>query len=154
MYRIAIGADHRGYELKQALLTQSTFGKAEVSWYDVGTTSLERTDYPLYTSRVVNQVLKGTADYGILLCGSGIGASIAANRYKNIYAGLVWDETLARLAKEHDNVNVLVLPADYLSQEQASACITAWLSSEFKKGRYLERLQMLENYAQEKREES
>ncbi len=146
MYRIAIGADHRGYKLKQALLTQSTFGNTEVSWHDVGTNSLERTDYPLYTSRVVSHLLAGTADYGILLCGSGIGATIAANRYKNIYAGLVWDETLARLAKEHDNVNVLVLPADYLSQEQATACITAWLSSEFKKGRYLERLQMLEKF--------
>ncbi len=151
MYRIAIGADHRGYELKQALLA-TTFDN--VVWLDVGTNSSERTDYPIYTSRVVNHILTGTADYGILLCGSGIGESIAANRFSGIFAGIVWNEELARVAKEHDNVNVLVLPADYISQEQAEAWITAWLSSEFKKGRYLERLQMIEEFAQGKREES
>ncbi len=145
MYRIVIGADHRGYELKQELLAKTRFGNTEVAWHDVGTDSAERTDYPIYTRRVVNHVLAGNADYGIVICGSGIGASIAANRFGGIYAGLVWNEELARLAKEHDNVNVLVLPADYLNREQAEGCISVWLSSEFQKGRYLERLQMLES---------
>lgn len=144
MYRIAIGADHRGYNLKKGLLATN------ISWHDVGTDSLERTDYPLYVSRVVNEVLSGKAEYGIILCGSGIGASIAANRFSGIYAGLVWQEELARLAKEHDNVNVLVLPADFISLQEAERCIKAWLSAKFKKGRYKERLDLLEKYAQKK----
>ena len=144
MYGIAIGADHRGYELKQSLLGKTNFGDTEVSWVDVGTDSLERTDYPIYTKRVVDLVLAGAADYGVLICGSGIGVSIAANRYVGIYAGLVWHKDVARAAKEHDNVNVLVLPADYIAAEQAEECISQWLTSEFLKGRYLERLQMLE----------
>ena len=146
-YTIALGADHRGYDLKQALLSESTYGDHTIVWHDVGTDSKERTDYPLYTRRVVNLVLKGQADYGILTCGSGIGVSIAANRFQKIYAGIVWNETVARLAKEHDNVNVLILPADYIDLALAQSCITAWLSSEFKKGRYLERLSLLEAMA-------
>ena len=143
-YRIAIGADHRGYKLKQYLMSQRTFGSLAVKWTDVGTDSDERTDYPIYTKRVVSLVLKGEADYGILACGSGIGVSIAANRHKNIYAGLVWNETVARLSKEHDNVNVLVLPADYITNEEAQKCVISWLKSSFLKGRYDERLKMID----------
>ncbi len=144
MYQIVIGADHRGYALKQLLQQKTTYGTSQVTWHDVGTDSTDRTDYPLYTRRVVNRLVNGTADFGVMICGSGIGASIAANRYAHIYAGLVWNETLAKMAKEHDNVNLLVLPADYMSVEQAERCITAWLESRFLKGRYLERLQMIE----------
>ena len=143
-YTIALGADHRGFALKQQLLKIPHYGDHTITWKDVGTDSDTRTDYPLYTRRVVNLLLKGQVDYGILTCGSGIGVSIAANRYKGIYAGIVWNETLARLATEHDNVNVLILPADYISIELAKACIGTWLSAEFKKGRYLDRLNMID----------
>ena len=145
-YRIAVGADHRGFVLKQQLLTQTEFEGVSVEWHDVGTFSPERTDYPLFTHRVVKRILQQEADLGILLCGSGIGVSIAANRFKTIYAGLVWNEQVARAAKEDDNVNVLVIPADYLTSEQALACITAWLTSSFKEGRYQERLDMVDSF--------
>ncbi len=147
MYRIAIGADHRGYALKEALTTKQRYGSVDVSWEDVGTDSLERTDYPLYAYKVVQQLIAGKVDYGVLICGSGIGISIAANRFATIYAGLVWNEELATMAKEHDNVNVLVLPADYMSTEQAEKCVAAWLSASFFEGRYRQRLVMLEDYA-------
>jgi ribose 5-phosphate isomerase B len=148
MYHIAIGSDHRGYELKQQLKAITTLGTdevtCEVTWFDVGTDSPERTDYPLYTRKVVDALLNGTVDYGIMICGTGIGASIAANRVKGIYAGLVWNDTIAHLAKTDDNVNLLVFPADFIAVAQAKECIKVWLSSEFKKGRYLERLEMLD----------
>ncbi len=143
-YTLAIGADHRGFALKRDLITRSQYGQHTVSWEDVGTESDERTDYPIYTKRVVELVLAGQVDYGILTCGSGIGVSIAANRFKGIFAGLVWNEVLAQAAKEHDNVNVLILPADYMETKLAQECVIAWLSAEFRKGRYLERLRMID----------
>ncbi len=147
MIRIAIGTDHRGYKLKNKLIEKSTIGSHEINWIDVGTNSSERTDYPLYARKVV-ELLNKEADLGILLCGSGIGIAIAANRYKGIYAGLVWNETLARVAKEHDNVNVLVLPADYISDQQAIVMIDAWLSTPFKGGRYQERLEQIDEWTE------
>jgi ribose 5-phosphate isomerase B len=145
-YRVAIGADHRGYELKKFLLKKSTFGHKEVTWEDEGTHSPERTDYPIYTLKVVESVLHSKADLGIMICGSGIGVSIAANRFKGIYAGIVWNEVAARLAKEHDNVNILILPADYIDYELAESCVTAWLNSTFLEGRYKDRLTMIEEF--------
>lgn len=143
-YTIAIGADHRGFVLKQHIIGSTEYGEYIITWRDVGTDSEDRTDYPLYTHKVVELVLQGTVDYGILTCGSGIGVSIAANRFRGIYAGIVWNETIAQRAKEHDNVNILILPADYIDTQQAQDCITAWLTAEFKKGRYLERLKMID----------
>jgi len=105
---IAIGADHRGYALKSAIMRSMS----DVTWVDVGCQSKERCDYPLFAQAVAKQVQDKTVDAGILLCGSGIGMSIAANRFKNIYAALVWNVEVARLSKEHDNANVLILPAD------------------------------------------
>ena len=143
-YRIAVGADHRGFALKQQVSKRNTFADATITWQDVGTDSAERTDYPIFAHRVVNLILKGEVDYGILMCGSGIGESIASNRFSHIYAGLVWNEEVARVAKEHDNVNVLILPADYMTLDTANGCITAWLSATFKEGRYQERLDMID----------
>lgn len=144
--RLSIGCDHRGFELKQCLLKETRFGNVDVTWHDVGAYSSERTDYPLYTFPVVKEILNGTADAGILLCGSGIGVSIAANRFKGIYAGIVWNVEVARLAKEHDNVNLLILPADYIEYDLSKACITAWLQASFLQERYQKRLEMIEKF--------
>jgi len=143
-YSIAIGSDHRGYELKKTLLEQTEFQGFTISWKDVGTYSDERTDYPLYAKKVADCVARKDVDYGILLCGTGIGASIAANRYPYIYAALVWNPDIARLAKEDDNCNILVLPADWLTLEEAQACIESWLTATFKEGRYQERLKSID----------
>ena len=144
--RIAIGSDHRGFELKEYLLSNAIYGHIEVEWHDVGTYSPDRTDYPVYTHKVVEEVLQKKVDGGIMLCGSGIGVSIAANRFKGIYAGIVWNVEAARLAKEHDNVNVLILPADYIDEERAESCVTAWLTSTFFEGRYRERITMIDQF--------
>lgn len=145
-YRIAIGADHRGFELKNLLKEMANFGPHTVSWTDVGTFTAERTDYPIYTRKVVMLVKGQEVDRGIILCGSGIGASIAANRFNGIYCGLVWNEAVARSGREDDKLNVLSLPADYLTLQQVQAIVEAWLSAEFKKGRYQERLDMLDSF--------
>lgn len=143
MINIAIGADHHGFEKKKFIVNHFV-PDGSYQFIDVGTYSNERTDYPLYAKKVVDLMLSGKAHKGILLCGSGIGMSILANRHKGIYAGLVWDEVIARRAMEDDNVNVLVLPSDYISDDQAVAMIRAWLHATFAGGRYADRIAMLD----------
>lgn len=144
--RIAIGTDHRGFEIKRQLTEIAHIGTHVIEWIDVGTFSSKRTDYPEFALKVVTLLRNGEADRGILLCGSGIGMAIAANRFAGIYAGLVWNEKVARSAREDDNVNILSLPADYLTSNEVPGIIDAWLSARFKKGRYQERLEMIDAF--------
>jgi ribose 5-phosphate isomerase B len=138
--RIAIGTDHRGFQHKEFIIKNMS----EVTWFDQGCFSTQRCDYPPFAKAVVQLVLQEKVEYGVLLCGSGIGMSIAANRFKGIYAGLVWNPEVARMAREDDNVNILVLPADFISYQQAVICIRSWLDASFKGERYQERLAMLD----------
>lgn len=137
--KIAIGTDHRGVALKNYLMSAIT----DVDWLDQGAFSQERTDYPIYARLVVSALLTKQADAGVLLCGSGVGMSIAANRFDGIYAALVWNEDVARSSKEHDNANIIVLPADFIQAEDAVAMIRAWKKSCFLGGRYQERVDMI-----------
>ncbi|MBX9830827.1 ribose 5-phosphate isomerase B [Candidatus Babeliales bacterium] len=142
MIKISIGADHRGFALKKHLINHFQ----EYAWSDQGTHTDERTDYPLYAKRVCQEILSGQADVGIVLCGSGVGMAIAANRFKGIYAALCWNEEVARMARSDDGANVLVLAADFTTPEQAVALVKAWLSAEFKGEQYQKRLEMLDNF--------
>jgi len=137
--RIAIGADHRGYELKESLKHLEQY-----AWFDVGTTSNQRTDYPLFAAVVVGMVLKGDVDCGVLICGSGSGMAIAANRHPGIYAAVAWNSDVARAIKADDNCNVLVLPSDFIDQTVATQLIDVWQKTAFKSGRYQERLFMID----------
>lgn len=145
-YHIAIGADHRGFEIKAQLLQNTELAGHTVQWHDVGTFTADRTDYPIYAKKVADLILNNTAKRGILLCGSGIGMVIAANRFKGIYAGIAWNQAVARSAAQDDNVNVLALPVDFIQSDEVPAIIKAWLSATFKEGRYQERLDMLDNF--------
>ena len=133
--RIAIGSDHRGFDVKKKLIDH-LFNDVDIEWQDIGTFTDERTDYPPFAQEVARLVAEGAADLGILSCGSGIGIAVAANRYKKIYAGVVWNTQVAQMAKEDDNINILVIPADFVTFEEAIEITQAWLSSTFKKGRY------------------
>lgn len=144
MKKIVIGADHRGFALKNFLVMQRSIGDCAIQWIDVGTDSTERTDYPLFAFKAVKKILANDAELGILICATGVGMSIAANRFKGVYAALAWNEDIARHARAHNNANILVLPADYLSSEQALALITAWLDTEFLGGHYASRLRDLD----------
>lgn len=143
---LVLGTDHRGFELKNYLLTQTTIGVHSINWHDVGTFTPDRTDYPIYAKKAVELLLNKTADAGILLCGSGMGMVIAANRFKWIYAGIAWNEPIARAMKEDDNINILCLPVDFIAKSEVIPIINAWLSASAKGGRYQERLAMVDSF--------
>lgn len=136
---IVIGADHRGFLHKEYIKEHID----DVAFIDVGTYSHERTDYPLYADAACKKIVNAEADCGILLCGTGVGMAIVANRYKGIYAALVWNIETAARCKADDNANVLVLPSDYISPEESVAMISAWRMAEFKGGRYAQRIAMI-----------
>lgn len=138
--KISIGSDHRGFQLKEFIIKHYQ----HVSWLDKGAFSDEKADYPMYAGLVAQALLSKEVQLGILLCGSGVGMSISANRYKGVYAALVWCPKVATLARQHDNANILVLPADFLTQEQATACIDAWLAASFSQGHYAKRLGLID----------
>lgn len=142
---IAIGADHRGFDHKEYIKKQVILKENPITWIDVGATSKERSDYPIFAQLVVQEMEQGNADYGILICGSGVGMAIAANRTPGIYAAIVWNKEVAAVSKEHDNANILVLPSDFVSKEQSVEMVIAWLQARFKEGRYQERLDMIDS---------
>lgn len=141
--KIAIGADHRG--LAQKKMIQDFFAREHThTLIDVGTMSDERTDYPVYAQKAVAMLQAGMADAAILLCATGIGMAIAANRYTHVRAGVAWNLEVARLARAHDNVNVLVIPSDFVTDDSVNKIVEAWLHAEFLGGRYAERLSMID----------
>lgn len=141
---IAIGADHRGFVLKQFLIDNVRYEGHSLDWIDVGAYDEKRSDYPEFALPVVNHILNKNAHYGLLLCGSGNGMVIVANRFPKIYAGLAWNQEIARLCKEDDKVNVLVLPADFIDFDQALSMVHAWLHADFKHDRYEKRIAMID----------
>jgi len=138
--KISIGSDHRGYELKQFLIENFP----QIEWTDQGADSSSRTDYPVYAKRVCEDVLSKRSVLGILICGSGVGMTIAANRKRGIYAANCWAPRVAEFARQDDGVNVLVLPADFVEKYKALEVVQAWLSAQFKGGRYQTRLEMVD----------
>lgn len=139
--KIFIGADHRGFTLKAAI--KETFSMHTL--VDVGCHSTDRTDYPLYAQDVCNRILQEPGESrGILICGSGVGMSIAANRYKGIYAALCWSEAVATSARADDNANVLVLAANEINTELAVKLVQLFLETQFKEGVYRKRLCMID----------
>ena len=103
--KIAIGADHGGYKLKEEI--KKYLDELEINYVDVGTDSEERTDYPMFASRVAELIVNKECDCGILCCRSGNGMTVVANKYKGIRAGTIWNETAARFAKMDDDINVI-----------------------------------------------
>lgn len=139
---IAFGADHGGVALKDALLQQVAALGYQVQ--DMGTQGDARVNYPAYAQLVCAEVMAGKAQLGILVCGTGIGMSIAANRYKSIRAARICSVEDAQLARQHNNANVLCFGGRQMSAATALDCIKAFLAVEFEGGRHIERLQMME----------
>jgi ribose 5-phosphate isomerase B len=130
--RIAIACDHGGLELKNLLLEDLKAAGTAVS--DLGTMTNDSVDYPDYAAAVAKALADGQASYGVLVCGTGIGMSIAANRFKGIRAARCTDVTDARLARQHNNANVLVLGGRTIGPEVAKDCLKTFLSTEFESG--------------------
>lgn len=141
---IAIGADHRGYHYKEYIQEKMSSQHDQITWLDVGAFSTERSDYPVFAQLAVQKMIEGKAEYAVLICGSGVGMAIVANRFARMYAAVAWNEKIARLSKEHDNANVLVLPSDFISKEQAVRMVRAWSQAYFLEGRYRERLNLID----------
>ena len=142
--KIAIGADHRGFLFKEMLKKNKSIARYDIEWVDFGAGDNQRSDYPLFVTPVCKALQAGQAQKGILICGSGVGMSIAANRFAGIYAALVWNEDVARVSCEDDNANILVLPSDFISADNVVPIVAAWLSATFKNGHYQKRLTMID----------
>jgi len=142
--KIAIGADHRGFVLKSYLMSFTSLAGYQIEWVDCGTHSIERTDYPIYAKRVAEAVKDEKVEKGVLLCGTGVGMAVAANRLPYVYAAVFWNPHIACIAREDDNVNIAVLASDYVADQEAQTILKAWLTCSFKKERYQERLRMID----------
>ncbi len=139
--RIAAGADHRGYALKQKIIDHLTQEGHEVT--DMGATSPERCDFPDFAFPVAQSVACGDHDRGVLICGSGIGMSIAANKVPGIRAAFCPTDEIAFYSRAHNDANVLVLAGDFTTDDQARAILTKWLDTPFQGGRYARRLEKI-----------
>jgi len=139
--RIALAADHAGYALKDDLARWLREGGHEV--VDLGTNGAESVDYPDFGAKLANAIESGDADRGIAVCGSGIGISIAVNRNPNCRCARVDDPLSARLAREHNDANVLALGARLIGIDMARACVAAFLGTDFAGGRHQRRVDML-----------
>lgn len=125
--RIAIGSDHGGYELKEGL--KPFFKASDIDFIDVGTDSLQSVDYPDYAKKVADEVLANNVDFGIVICGTGIGISIAANKIKGIRAALVYDANTAHLAKAHNHANIIALGGRTTTLPQAETIIKSYIDA-------------------------
>lgn len=136
--RLALGSDHAGVELKAQL--RKALDARRVSYHDFGPSSAQAVDYPDFARRVADAVATGAAELGVLLCGSGVGMAIAANKVHGIRAAPVTTPAAARLAREHNDANVLTLGARVLSEHEAIAIVEAFLTTPFAGGRHQRRV--------------
>lgn len=139
---IAIASDHGGFKLKEAVTDH--LAKRKISVMNFGTDSEESVDYPIFGKTCGEAVASGSADAGIVICGTGIGISIAANKIHGIRCALCTSTEMARLAKEHNNANILALGGRTTKPAEAIAIIDAWFDAEFEGGRHKRRTDMLD----------
>lgn len=135
---IAIGCDHAGFPYKD-LIKKLLIAK-DIKVIDHGTNSLDSVDYPDFVHPVANDVENGTADLGVLLCGSGNGVAITANKHQGVRAALCWMEEIAALARQHNDANIVCLPVRFTTPNQAEAIMNAFLNAEFEGGRHATRV--------------
>lgn len=138
---IAIAADHAGYDLKALLVPELKSLGFEV--LDLGTDSRESVDYPDFAEALAGAIERGQVKRGVLVCGTGLGIAIAANRHRAVRAGVCHDATTARLARQHNDANVLALGARVVGSEVAKDCLRAFLATEFEGGRHARRVAKL-----------
>ena len=134
--KIAIGSDHAGFEYKEML--KEFLAEYEVT--DFGTHSLDSVDYPDFAHPVASAVEKGEADFGVLVCGSAQGVAITANKHQGIRAAVAWLTDIARLSRQHNNANVICIPARFVAPELAKEMVTTFLATAFEGGRHANRV--------------
>jgi ribose 5-phosphate isomerase B len=147
--RIPIASDHAGFELKEKL--ESALKTMGYDVADLGAASAEPSDYPDFAHPLAREISSGGAKRGILLCGSGVGADIVANRYANVRAALAWMPEIAELSRRHNDSNVLVIPARFVSEESAVEMTKRWLDTDFEGGRHARRVAKIDGQTQDSR---
>lgn len=135
---LPIASDHAGFELKQRLVTELRALGFEP--LDLGTDSTASTDYPDYAHAVADRVEHGDARRGVLICGTGLGMSYAANRHSGVRGAVVWNDDIARLSRQHNDANILILPARFVSGDDAVSILRTWLATDFEGGRHAARV--------------
>lgn len=141
--KIGIACDHGGYELKEEILKHLI--DRDIAYVDYGTYSLDSVDYPDYSKKVVDSLLDGNINYGILICGTGIGISIAANRHKGIRAALCTNEFMAQATREHNDANILALGGRVIGVGTALKIVDTFLDTPFSKDqRHINRISKIE----------
>ena len=144
---IAIGCDHGGYKLKEEI--KKYLDEKEIQYKDLGCMSEERVDYPNIAKEVAKEVASKKCEKGILICRSGIGMSIVANKFKGIRCALCHDEFTAKYSKLHNNSNILAIVADAVSTNEAICILRMWIATEFEGGRHEERIKLIEEIEKE-----
>ena len=140
--RIPIASDHAGFELKERL--KAALERRGFAVDDLGPASDASSDYADYAHPLAERVERGEAARGVLMCGTGLGMSYAANRHRGVRAAVVWSPEIAELARRHNDANVLVLPARFVSEEDGVKILRTWLETPFEGGRHLRRVEKIE----------
>ena len=138
---LALASDHGGFALKKAIKTH--LEKRGIAYHDYGCYSEDSCDYPDFAHALAKGIEHGEVDRGIAVCGSGQGISITLNKHQSIRAALVWQEEIAKLARQHNNANVLCLPGRFISTDEAERCLTAFLNTPFEGGRHERRVEKI-----------
>lgn len=144
---IAIGSDHGGYQIKEEL--KKYLDEKNIEYKDFGCDSEERVDYPIFGEEVAKAVQSKECEKGILICGTGFGMTILANKFKGIRCASCWNEEVAKLLKAHNDANIIALPGRFINVSQAVTILRTWLATEFMGGRHTERLQMITDIEKE-----
>ncbi|MDD5154917.1 MAG: ribose 5-phosphate isomerase B [Candidatus Omnitrophica bacterium] len=147
MNEILIASDHAGFSLKEKIKPYLQKLKAGIK--DMGTYSKERCDYPQFAGKLAELISRGKYKRGILICKTGIGNSIIANRFSGVRAALCYNVSAARLSRQHNDSNILVLGAAFVNEKSARRIIRAWLNTEFMSGRHSRRLSQIKNIERE-----
>jgi ribose 5-phosphate isomerase B len=146
MKTLAIGCDHAGFELKEKLKEYLSVKGFSVT--DYGTNSTDSVDYPDIIHPLASDINHNRFDLGIIICGSGNGVAITANKYPEVRAALCWNPEIAEMARKHNNANIISLPARYLQTEEAISILERFLHTDFEGGRHLLRVQKIKNIIQ------
>ena len=144
---IAIGSDHGGYKLKEEI--KKYLEEKNIEYKDLGCENEERVDYPDIAKDVALEVQNGKCEKGILICRSGIGMSIVANKFKNIRCAVCYNETSAKFSRLHNDSNILALGADYMSVNEAICILRMWIATEFEGGRHSDRINIIKEIEKE-----
>ncbi|HQV77785.1 MAG TPA: ribose 5-phosphate isomerase B [Chitinophagales bacterium] len=139
--RIVIGSDHAGFDYKEAI--KMYLKKNQIECVDVGTNSLDSCDYPDYAHAAAHEIENGAVEFGILICGSANGVAITANKHQKVRAALCWQNEIVSLARQHNDANIICLPARFVTIDEAEEMVRAFLTTDFEGGRHQRRVEKI-----------